>query len=329
MNRNSNTKLTSIRFSGLIGVYGLIPISAILVIIDIFLFDHYLQKTLLTSPEQYPIFLVFFRYPHIIAGLFAYTHKKYVDTYLPRIKKATILIGLSFLILLPLFGKWFFAGYEIWTVKHALGQQLGLTRKFLGGGGTDHRIWSFCFFLLGLILYFFVTIKFIAKIDFHEIEIFLMIILLIITFYTLRLLKLKNNDYGGYYLVCNYMMIVSAFIFVKLNYPFFFLLIPRVIHDITAFQFYSVHDQNLQNASNGIPIYRAFRWTKIPVLFLCPLLSICLGLPIVASIYFGGSGIVFYLMGMIGLFHYYTDSFTWKRDSISQPFIPIQYPHKI
>lgn len=258
---------------------------------------------------------------------------------------------LSVLFWTIVMGQWFYVMYEIWTVKHGLGQQFGLTRRFLGRGGLasgsgatphtsvlelvsskklesfNYHLWSLSGILMGILLYFSVTMSNLSTFfDFKIVMPIIVLLIVVFTLFTLRLLKSSNDRFGQHYLMCNYVLVVSSFIFVHQQYPFFFLLIHRVVHDLTAFQFYSIHDHNLQQTSQGNPIYRGLQWTKIPVFLLCPILAILVALPFTVAIHYELSKIMFYAGMMLGLIHYYTDSFVWKRDSIGRNYVPIEFP---
>ncbi|MCB0360942.1 MAG: hypothetical protein KDD44_14940, partial [Bdellovibrionales bacterium] len=99
--------------------------------------------------------------------------------------------------------------------------------------------------------------------------------------------------------------------FERIDYSFFLILLPRVIHDLTAFAFYMVHDAN-RNAGSRSPnlIYRFLRFSRISPAVLGPLLALGIALPItLQSSQQVGLQIIFVLAST----HYLTETVTWRR----------------
>jgi len=85
----------------------------------------------------------------------------------------------------------------------------------------------------------------------------------------------------------------------------------RFVHDVTAFTFYVVHDQNRNASTLHNYFYALLAKFKIPLLIGVPLLSILLALLVRAGV--SGVATATAIIVLISVTHYYVEAIMWKR----------------
>jgi len=123
----------------------------------------------------------------------------------------------------------------------------------------------------------------------------------------------SRTKLGKYYVFGNIGMVVACYFCLEMGYSVFVILIPRVIHDITAFMIYSGHDQNRNAKEYKNFIHGFFSFLRIPPKYLNPILAISIA---AAVDYFAGYRTMSMIIIFCGLFHYYMEGIIWKRDAI-------------
>jgi uncharacterized membrane protein len=131
-------------------------------------------------------------------------------------------------------------------------------------------------------------------------------------------------------------MVGSVIMFLA-GYPLFAILIPRFLHDLTAFTFYVSHDRNRAIAGKRNVLYRPFPRGKIWWLLTLPFIAVGLS----AALERGADEVVngildaalgvridrpvsLGVVGFLALLHYAFESFTWKRSSPYQSFVNLR-----
>jgi hypothetical protein len=118
------------------------------------------------------------------------------------------------------------------------------------------------------------------------------------------------------------------------QYYFFAILMPRLVHDATAYIFYVTHDYNKHHQHPQNFIYRIAKQCRLSVFVVLPLLSFLLAFVLQAygdslvsyltQVLFGAEirqVVTIGLLGYLALMHYYTEAFTWKQGSPYRQFI--------
>jgi hypothetical protein len=118
------------------------------------------------------------------------------------------------------------------------------------------------------------------------------------------------------------------------QYYFLAILMPRLVHDITAYSFYVSHDVNRHGEQPGNGL---FRWTTrfhIPAALVLPALSFLL--TYLLQVYGDGlvnlllqtlfatqvyKAVTLGLIGYLALMHYYTEAFVWSAGSPLRRYI--------
>jgi hypothetical protein len=130
------------------------------------------------------------------------------------------------------------------------------------------------------------------------------------------------------------LLILSSFYLYAQQYYFLAILVPRLVHDVTAYIFYVTHDYNKHHQQPRNALYRLSKACQLPIVVVLPALSFALAFVLQAygdfwvsqltEFFFGveiRKVITIGLIGYLGLMHYYTESFTWKQDSPYRQFI--------
>jgi hypothetical protein len=139
---------------------------------------------------------------------------------------------------------------------------------------------------------------------------------------------------GKWFLWANVLLVLSSFYFYLEQYYFLAILIPRLVHDSTAYIFYVAHDYNKHHLHPQNALYRYAERCKIHIFIVLPLCSFLLTfflqsygdlmVNFITETLFSveaGKVITVGFIGYLALMHYYTEAFTWKSDSPYRQFI--------
>lgn len=318
----------------LLSIYLVIPISALIIATDFFALDQSLLKNYLPdTPDQWAFWTIFFGMPHIISSIITLADKEYISHYKQRLWKPFLLFTVIVLVTMPFANGriLFLAFFASYTVYHVLSQQLGIGLMMLKRRPDQTtKIWRWSIILSAIFIYaigfansFLEAIK-LGDINmlvvFNGILALTLSATLVLTYKLHKEAKANNaSKIALTYLWSNALIAFSCFLCVKLDYIVFAIIIPRVIHDITAFTIYSVHDQNRNSVEYKNVFYKVFSFTRLPPILLCPLISIAIALA------FRNEMVVMIAIGyIVSLFHYHLESFVWKGDAIHRHCVPFK-----
>jgi uncharacterized membrane protein len=136
----------------------------------------------------------------------------------------------------------------------------------------------------------------------------------------------KENRKNIYLFLCVISFSCIALLF-GFGYTLLALLSARVIHDLTAFMFYSVHGHNRKEESSNL-IYTSFLTKNIPPLILTPVLAISSNLMYLYLVFltkeipFLNSILIFGYV-LMALFHYNLEGVIWRKDSPVRNYVPV------
>jgi len=309
----------------LTALYFIIPACAAVVVIDMLLLNHALKSYLPTRPEQWLLWTVVFNTPHILASFFSFADKEYYHFYKPRVLKALAVFSsvvVLFTMIVPAvlpgalarISMIVFSGYVIaYTMYHVLSQQLGVAISMMKiRPGKLYGPLRWCATLAGTFMYalavvddelYFVGVRFGTIFEFLSAA-------CVATSCVLgyHLAKDSKNSKGTLYLYANLVMLVAVYVFWELGYGVFVIVVPRFVHDITAFYIYAVHDHNRNLQTRHNYIYRSF--TFMSPLVACPVLAIVLSAVLEQYVWFVAPLLI------VTLLHYYTEGFIWRGDTL-------------
>ena len=351
----------------LLSLYSVIPITILLAVIDVVFLDRLLITQYLPSnPSSLLLWAIIFNFPHIISSFVTLADDEYIPYYKKRFSRALMIIVVAVLtvnMVLPAvlpkpfadgFYLLFFAFFAAYTMYHVLSQQFGIGMMLMKAKpGPTYEWWRYLSTVASTAMYGMVFAKgplmqvaFGSYTLFHAVLLFAGLFVVLATAVGFYFSRSSKSQIGSYYIYSNLLMVVTTYGFLLAGYDIFVLLIPRFVHDITAFLIYSTHDKNRNQNVKHNYIYKFLSFIPLSPLILCPVIAIVLANFIECSAFFidlslgfnvlassecqlsriyqphVSNGLPFSMqlgmqvMFICGLFHYYIEGFVWKRDAI-------------
>jgi hypothetical protein len=323
----------------LLAIYAIVPLCLVAMILDRLVWGGTLFRALPTSPESFFIFQLAFGTPHIIAStILLAANTDYLHAYWLRLTLFTLLI-LAFFGIGSLYIPYnvFLALVGAATVLHVIKQQVGVGKGLCRGAGWLYDLWGWTLVVFGSILYYAVytgyTFSTEAAAWVHGTLWALAAIALALALICHARIPTRM---GRLYLWANLVLTLQSGLFYAEDYSFLAILGPRLVHDVTAFTFYVAHDVNRHGTATQNLLYRLASKLGLGVFWVCPALAILLtfligryldplahlvvppvlgyDLPYAAS---------FVIVGYLGLLHYYTEAFTWKKGSPYRQYVAL------
>jgi len=327
----------SVSFRWLLNLYYIIPFCFFLQLSDGWFWQGFLREHLPSSPTHFLAFQILFGTPHIIASaIVLVSNADYIQRYRRKLMLMTAAIALVFGVGSLFIPYWVFCiAVAAWTVFHVLKQQHGVAR-----GICRLPAWAFHLLLwlsvaAGIFIYIGIFMKnSLAAEQVEWLKAIAASLCIGLVCSALLCQRYVNTAFGKWFLWANVFLVVSSFYFYVQNYYFLAILVPRLVHDVTAYIFYVTHDVNKHQRRPQNFIYRCAAYCRLPVVIVLPALSFLLafvlqayGDPIVNRITRFLFDIEIHkvitlgLLGYLALMHYYTEAFTWKQDSPYRRFI--------
>lgn len=327
----------SVSFRILLSLYLIIPLCLLLYGFDHFFWQLYLYENLPTKPTHFLLFQILFGTPHILASsILLLSNGEYFQFYKRNLLMMTLAIAVIFGIgslFIPYYA--FYIAVAAWTVFHVLKQQHGVVRGVCQLPNWAYQSLLWLSVSAGLLIYIGIFLH--ARLDEQTLfwlkngAGFLTTILVLVAFYSQRF---APNLFGKTFLWANVFLVVSSFYFYVQEYYFFAILIPRIVHDATAYIFYVTHDFNKHSQTPQNALYRWSKRASISIFFVLPVLSFALAFLLQAY----GDAVVEWLtqaifgiaihkvitLGVLGYFaliHYYSEGLTWRSGSPYRQFI--------
>ena len=327
----------AVSFKVLLGLYSIIPLSFLVYLGDSIMWGGYLKSILPSSPSHFILFQILFGTPHIVASAIMLTsNKEYLQFYKAK------LIGMSLFIILFFGVGSLFIPYKAlyimaacWTVYHVFKQQHGI-------GNDVCRLpdWAFYWLLwlsvsAGISIYVGVFLK--NSLEGYQAD-WVMLVACVLTLglilSSILCQRYVSTTFGKCFLWSNTLLIVSSFYFYSQQYYFLAILVPRLVHDSTAYIFYVTHDYNKHYDSPQNTLFKYAKRCNLHVFLVLPLFSFGLTyllqaygdqwVNVITNFFFGTEvykavtlGVIVYL----SLMHYYTEAFTWQAGSPLRRYI--------
>jgi hypothetical protein len=231
-------------------------------------------------------------------------------------KRLLVGSGLILITILPLLYVQPYLAYllvSIWTVFHVVFQQTGLSQMYMKHRSPYYDIWKWSIGLLACYIYimFYPSIVHALLIPYKDP--ILLVATPILVLLTVLVMKGSKTSRGMWYSGATGSLIIASAVSFFLGYHLLAILIPRIVHDVTAFTFYIVHGMNSSADTSSDSIFRSLYlpYFMIPIIILG--LSLGLGYLLTQGIAVAATiPIIFF----VSLMHYFTDGFAWKRDSL-------------
>jgi len=323
--------LHSIDCRWLLALYAVIPLSALLVGLDLLLWDGWLAADVLPGdPNDWPLWAVLFGLPHIIASMLTMANAEYLAHY-----RRSLLPPLCLFLLIAIAGHFgpqplsynlLFVFLAFYTIYHVLAQQLGLTLMMLGARPDRlYNCWKWLAILAGFAIYInvygtrFLGQWTVAGINGYQLMSALAAALCAaVVVLSWRLARRAAPGIGRWYLWANAAMLVSALLINEAGYTLFVILIPRVIHDLTAYSVYITHDRNRNRSGAGSLCYRlthASAWSPFIVL---PLTSLLIAYALTSHQHYPWVNITILTVSFL---HYYYEGFIWRGPNPHRQYV--------
>lgn len=327
----------AISFRLLLSLYLVIPLCLLLYGLDTAVFQHYLHDNLPSKPTNFLLFQILFGTPHILASaVLLTTNREYFQVYKRPLAWATLAIVVIFGV-----GSLFISYYVFyivvaaWTVFHVLKQQHGVVRGLckLPNWAFNSLLWTSVaaglMIYIGIFLHHRLEIEMLETLQ-HSAEI-LTTLLVLLAFYCQRYVP---TTFGKTFLWANVFLVVSSLYFYSEGYHFFAILIPRLVHDATAYIFYVTHDFNRHSAEPKNALYRFAKRYSISIFVLLPILTFVgafflqaygdMAIEWLTREVFGyeiRKAMTLGILGYLALIHYFSEAMTWKNGSPYRQFI--------
>lgn len=334
-NKSKNKMLVSFRV--ILTLYSIIPICLLIMFFDVSLWGGYLKTNLPTSPDHFILFQILFGTPHIIASAIMITSN--VD-YFKHYQIKLIVMSIALAIIFGVGSQ--FISYRVlyilvacWTVYHVLKQQHGIARGLCRLPDFNYNLLLWLSVAAGICLYIGIFLnRSLTDQQAYWIEVVSGLFCFGLLISTIVSHKLIQSEFGKLFMWANTILVFASFFLYLHQYYFLAILVPRLVHDATAYLFYVTHDYNRHHDSPENFLYRCTGRLNIPIVVVLPLISFSLAflLQLYGNDIFNTiTGFLFnfefynvvtlVVFGYLSLMHYYTESFTWKKDSPYRQYI--------
>lgn len=295
----------------LLSLYLTVPLSVLLVAADVLFLKGWVKRHVPFIPEQLAGYTVLFNAPHLVASELTFFDRDYLGYY-----RKQLLLGVPVSIGIVMLVVHFCTVAQMQMVNvalvnyHLMAQQIGLSRPMTESRGPwlDALKWMAVVVYIAAFAPVFLPTT--SGQPFIPLVWNCTLLLLIPMAYALsEVYRSSRTTIGKFYVLGNALMLAAMIPAAKLGYFFFLILVPRVVHDFTAYSFYVTHDLNRNRELPHNLIYRCVRGTGVPVAVLFPVLSIVLAYALSHAL--DGRGLALFI-GPIALFHYFIEGVIWK-----------------
>lgn len=312
----------------LFAILSVIPIAASIGIIDTFFLNHTIRNWMISDPRQIAYWTAVLTVPHIIASLVTFADKEYLRHYRKTLTKGSLIsLALGFGVPILLGPPGILIAMAFYTMYHNLMQQYGISLMMARQTPTfDFQVWKWLTVIPGGVAY---TVLIAPNMGIgYDTDTAIMgcgIALFIATIFGFRFVRtiLKNPNHtkiGLYYFISNMAMLYVGFGLILAGYGFLATLVPRVIHDLTAFTIYMVHDRNRNALTVHNPVYALPKKLGISPLVLCVPLSIAISYFFMNVL--GNLFLVSLFVVSLNFMHYYMEGHMWKRGTPHRQHVP-------
>jgi hypothetical protein len=300
----------AVRGKWLAALYLLVPLCAGVLALDELAWHGALRKMLPPTPNALVGFTAVFVLPHIFASLFTFADREYIAAYRSRLVwgiPAIIALTAALFVIGGPVPQIVFWGTTLW---HVLAQQTGIARVFLRAPGRLSSVWGWSLVVAftggGIGLFW------------RPAMLPSLVLLALSTVLCVPVAFRTKSRTGFFYVWGTQSMTILTATAALLGHPFLAILLPRVVHDVTAFIFYVVHDHNRNREASRNFVLRTFSFTRLPVFVLALLVPLSVNLVFQLST----AGVESVVIAL-SFFHYFTESFMWKRHALHRHQVPV------
>ena len=308
LERHHSTEPLAISFRLLLAIYGIIPLAALVILVDALVLNSRLRLSFPNSPYDWWIVFALFNYPHIFASQFSLIDREYV----PKYRRLLLAIPLVILLglLLALIGKPIgFLFFELFTIYHVIMQQVGITRMMMRNANDSFNLWKWLFLSAFALAY----AGLVMKADYLFFVLTVGPLLIPTTYLAFRVANNSPPGIGRHYLWANQSMLLFVAACFSAGYPVFSVLIPRAVHDLSAFVFYIDHDTNRNRVEIKNSLYRILSIVPISAGIMCPIFAVNINLLLQTFTRLLANPFFYIPLTMI---HYHTERVIWRGQNI-------------
>ncbi|NBX65704.1 MAG: hypothetical protein EBQ96_01745 [Proteobacteria bacterium] len=325
------------------------PLGIVAALIDAYIFNNALRDYAFNNPERVVWWVAVLSTPHIIASLVTFADREYISLYAKPLKKGVLIAVLLGLIIPVAVGMLlnpgnvpytdigamahFGAGASLliaalYTTYHNLQQQYGVALMLMKQPATFiHHLWKWITIIPATLVFlgmqynhegldweYWPNVKAIAAVS---------MALAVIVAGRIAWQYTRRPDWshvGLAFFGANAAMLVISFGLVLKGYILIAMLMPRVIHDLTAYWVYMVHDENRNATTMRNPIYALPAKIGIRPVWFCVPLSFIIGyaLLVLSQDMF----VLTFFVLSLNYIHYYLEGIIWKRGSPHRQHVP-------
>lgn len=290
--------------------YLIVPCVIVLILMDYLFLQHRLQSLLLAQPALILFAGILFGLPHIVASLFAYADSNYRTFYKNDFKlilPASLVAAIVTVFVLPELASYIL--YTTLTLIHTVGQQAGLSRSDISVSNRNFQTWRWSSTVMACC-----TILSVPQIGSWKMPLLVVAVLAlsVSSYSAMRLIAEAGGAKKAMFLIATQAMLLTAFTCFVTGYALLGVLIPRIVHDCTAFILYTSHDSAHTLDSKNNAIYAKLNIKGKHVFWFLPLASVILAA----------------LLSMTGIFaivityfHYFMEKTAWSRKSIHRSIV--------
>lgn len=308
-------RLVSIDSRFLLAINAIIPLSFLMIALDLAFWGGTIKTFLPHKPEDYAWFSFIFNLPHIVASFVTYADRDYIRHYKWQLTRSAVLcVTISCAIAFLISPEVFFMCFSVFTIYHLIMQQYGIS-LMLAKRRPDLIFQFWRWLSLGASASLFLGV-YRPEQDWWETAGYTMLVLALpfaVLFYWREMREADVSRTSKAYYIASCAIAVAACFASSMGYPFIMVMIPRFIHDATAFTFYAVHDHNRNLDASHNWLYRVLRPLHVSPLVLCLPLSIALTWYFAMHEYDSLPVMLFLLF--ITLVHFHMEGYMWKRDT--------------
>lgn len=304
----------------LLSVYAITPALLGLAVLDLFVFNRAIAAVLPAHPEQVFLFALLFNVPHLVASFFSFADREYLSFYRSKLMFGLLPILVASVLLLWHAPSVAIVAFILYTEYHVMSQQAGVASLIGRVGGVSHLAWRWTgigLLSIGYGIAFPGTAYSNALATVHAPE---AVPFLLVLFAALSLLLAVQTSVsvGRWFIAVVLMHLVVGYFFLSFGYVVMAIVASRVVHDVTAFIFYTTHDFNRNRETVANILYRIFSKTRIPIFLLTPLLAVLAAYILRTVPYVSPSA-----LALLFVAHYYIESFVWKRGGLHRHQIQV------
>jgi hypothetical protein len=268
------------------------------------------------------LYILIFELPHIIASLIGFVDRGYFAAY-----KKYLVFGVP--IMLATFYALYTANFTLAvgvylaaTMYHVIKQQTGIGHFFNLPKNFLHSGWTWSLIIGTAMMY--IAFGLVEQLGYQAVYVMQYGAYVVLgggwLFALLLAWHTKCRRAIVYLAAIMLMFSLSAYI-LWLGYLFFAFLTVRIVHDITAFIFYIVHDMNRNYTTAYNLLYQWGPYRPWSLLVIVPLVAMFLDAVIRFTI--TDSMIVYLIVMTLGFSHYYLESLIWKRGAPHRAYVRV------